>query len=45
MKEDILIESKRGGGGHIAIKQLEYDSSSKREKLNKWKYWRFNDIS
>ena len=28
-----LIESKRGGGGHIAIKQLEYDSSNKREKL------------
>ena len=28
-----LIESKRGGGGHIAIKQLEYDSSNKREAL------------
>lgn len=28
-----LIESKRGGGGHIAIKQLEYDSSNKREEL------------
>ena len=28
-----LIESKRGGGGHIAIKQLEYDSSNEREKL------------
>ena len=28
-----LIESKRGGGGHIAIKQLEYDNSNKREKL------------
>jgi len=28
-----LIESKRGGGGHIAIKQLEHDSSNKREKL------------
>lgn len=28
-----LIESKRGGGGHIVIKQLEYDSSNKREKL------------
>ena len=28
-----LIESKRGGGGHIAIKQLEYDSSNKREDL------------
>lgn len=28
-----LIESKRGGGGHIAIKQLEYDNSSKREEL------------
>ncbi|OOM81681.1 transcriptional regulator CtsR [Clostridium puniceum] len=28
-----LIESKRGGGGHIAIKQLEYDNSDKREKL------------
>lgn len=28
-----LIESKRGGGGHIAIKQLEYDHSNKREEL------------
>lgn len=28
-----LIESKRGGGGHIAIKQLEYDSSNKREEI------------
>jgi len=28
-----IIESKRGGGGHIVIKQLEYDSSNKREKL------------
>ncbi len=28
-----LIESKRGGGGHIAIKQLEYDNSNKREEL------------
>ena len=28
-----LIESKRGGGGHIAIKQLEQDSASKREEL------------
>lgn len=28
-----LIESKRGGGGHIAITQLEYDKSNKREKL------------
>jgi len=28
-----LIESKRGGGGHIAIKQLEYDSSNERERL------------
>ena len=28
-----LIESKRGGGGHIAIKQLEYDGSNEREKL------------
>ncbi len=28
-----LIESKRGGGGHIAIKQLEYDSSNKRKEL------------
>jgi transcriptional regulator CtsR len=28
-----LIESKRGGGGHISIKQLEYDSSNEREKL------------
>lgn len=28
-----LIESKRGGGGHIAIKQLEYDSSNRREEL------------
>ena len=28
-----LIESKRGGGGHIAIKQLEQDSASKREQL------------
>ena len=28
-----LIESKRGGGGHIAIKQLEYDSSNERKEL------------
>ena len=28
-----IIESKRGGGGHIVIKRLEYDSSNKREKL------------
>jgi transcriptional regulator CtsR len=28
-----LIESKRGGGGHIAIKQLEYENSNKREEL------------
>ncbi|EKQ52115.1 MULTISPECIES: CtsR family transcriptional regulator [unclassified Clostridium] len=28
-----LIESKRGGGGHIAIKQLEYDDTNKREEL------------
>ncbi|WP_459479862.1 CtsR family transcriptional regulator [Clostridium saccharoperbutylacetonicum] len=28
-----LIESKRGGGGHIAIKQLEYDDLNKREEL------------
>ena len=28
-----LIESKRGGGGHIAIKQLEYDSSNERERV------------
>ncbi|EHI97097.1 MULTISPECIES: CtsR family transcriptional regulator [unclassified Clostridium] len=28
-----LIESKRGGGGHIAIKQLEYDDSNKREEI------------
>jgi len=28
-----LIESKRGGGGHIAIKQLEYDSSNERERI------------
>lgn len=28
-----LIESKRGGGGHIAITQLEYDSSNRREEL------------
>ncbi|WP_244834323.1 CtsR family transcriptional regulator [Clostridium sp. BJN0001] len=28
-----LIESKRGGGGHIAIKQLEYDNSNEREKI------------
>ena len=28
-----LIESKRGGGGHIAIKQLKYDSSNRREEL------------
>lgn len=28
-----LIESKRGGGGHIAIKQLEYDDSNKREEM------------
>lgn len=28
-----LIESKRGGGGHIVIKQLKYDSSNMREKL------------
>ena len=28
-----LIESKRGGGGHIAIKQLEYGNPSERERL------------
>lgn len=28
-----LIESKRGGGGHIAIKQLEINNSNKREEL------------
>jgi transcriptional regulator CtsR len=28
-----LIESKRGGGGHIAIKQLEYNSSNERQRL------------
>lgn len=28
-----LIESKRGGGGHIVIKQIDHDSSSKREEL------------
>src|SRR5690242_17713209 len=28
-----LIESKRGGGGHIAIKQLDCDNSNKREEL------------
>lgn len=28
-----LIESKRGGGGHIAIKQLEKDDFNKREEL------------
>lgn len=28
-----LIESKRGGGGHIVIKQLEYDNSNQREKI------------
>ena len=28
-----LIESKRGGGGHIAIKQLDYDNANKREEL------------
>jgi len=28
-----IIESKRGGGGHIVIKRLEYDSSNKRKKL------------
>ncbi|MFW2489394.1 CtsR family transcriptional regulator [Clostridium chromiireducens] len=28
-----LIESKRGGGGHIAIKQLEYDNSNQREEI------------
>lgn len=28
-----LIESKRGGGGHIAIRQLECDGSNNREKL------------
>ena len=28
-----LIESKRGGGGHIAIKQLVHDHSNKREEL------------
>jgi transcriptional regulator CtsR len=28
-----LIESKRGGGGHIAIKQLEYDNFNKREEI------------
>ncbi|AGX41221.1 CtsR family transcriptional regulator [Clostridium saccharobutylicum] len=28
-----LIESKRGGGGHIAIKHLEHDGSNRREEL------------
>ena len=28
-----LIESKRGGGGHIAIKQLDDDNSNRREEL------------
>ncbi|WP_026888028.1 CtsR family transcriptional regulator [Clostridium beijerinckii] len=28
-----LIESKRGGGGHIAIKQLDYDNSNRRDEL------------
>lgn len=28
-----LIESKRGGGGHIVIKQLNYDSSNERERI------------
>ena len=28
-----LIESKRGGGGHIAIKQLEKDSLKNREEI------------
>ncbi|SFC80385.1 CtsR family transcriptional regulator [Clostridium uliginosum] len=28
-----LIESKRGGGGHIVIKQLEQDSSNMREEI------------
>ncbi len=28
-----LIESKRGGGGHIAIKQLDYDNSDRRDEL------------
>lgn len=28
-----LIESKRGGGGHIAIKQLEYNNSNERERI------------
>lgn len=28
-----LIESKRGGGGHIAIKQLEYGNSNERERV------------
>lgn len=28
-----LIESKRGGGGHIAIKHLEHDCSNRREEL------------
>lgn len=28
-----LIESKRGGGGHIAIKQLQHDDSNQRERL------------
>jgi transcriptional regulator of stress and heat shock response len=32
-EREYLIESKRGGGGHIVIKQLEYDSSNEREKL------------
>lgn len=28
-----LIESKRGGGGHIAIKQLNHDVSSRRQEI------------
>lgn len=28
-----LIESKRGGGGHIVIKQLDHDSSNMREQI------------
>ena len=28
-----LIESKRGGGGHIAIKQFQHDDSNQRERL------------
>ncbi len=28
-----LIESKRGGGGHIVIKQLNHDNSNIREKI------------